>query len=326
MAAGFLLVGTAFAQTCTVATDCPPTNNRCLLNACVNSQCVQQQRSCDDNNACTADRCDPNIGCINTPIVCDDHNACTADSCDPVRGCVFTPIVCDDKNPCTNDSCDPATGKCIFTPITCDDFNSCTVDYCDVSSGACIHKPTDAMCQPFQVRYAANLGSFSSVDAAINLTNTNASGGNICANVYTFSPDEQEISCCSCLITPNALATLSVKNDLLGNTLTPAIPGSVVVKLIASAPANGTTCNAATAGTNGAVPLVAGLAAWGTTAHATSVGGAPSAITETPFTPATLSASEQSRITGLCSFIQSNGSGYGICKSCRSGALGATAK
>ena len=40
--------------------------------------------SCDDNNPCTVDTCDPVLGCIYTPANCDDGNACTADSCSPV--------------------------------------------------------------------------------------------------------------------------------------------------------------------------------------------------------------------------------------------------
>src|SRR5579871_371750 len=174
----------------------------------------------------------------------------------------------------------------------------------------------------FQVRYAANVGPTSNVDSFVNITNTNASGGNICVNVYTFSPDEQEISCCACLVTPNGLVSLSAKSDLISNTLTPAIPNSIVVKLIATAPLAGNTCNASST----ANPTVPGLAAWGTAAHAQTVGGIPSLITETSFTPATLSGAEQTRVTSLCGFIQSNGSGYGICKSCRPGALGAAQK
>ena len=51
---------------------------------------------------------------------------------------------------------------------------------------------------PFQVRYASNLAIG---DSVVNITNTGASStvafptqnGNICANVYVFSPDEQLI-------------------------------------------------------------------------------------------------------------------------------------
>ena len=137
----------------------------------------------------------------------------------------------------------------------------------------------------FLVKYAANL---SVADSVFNLTNTGASStvplpiqnGNICVNAYTFSPDEQLISCCSCLVTPDGLASLSANNDLVANTLTPGRPTSIVVKLLATSgdpSAVGTPCNASTAGspTN---PLSRGLAAWGTTIHALPV---------TPLTPAT---------------------------------------
>ena len=48
--------------------------------------------------------------------------------------------------------------------------------------------------------------------------------------------------------------------------------------------------------------------------------------TETPFIPATLSSAELFRMTALCGFIQANGSGYGVCRSCRNGGLGASKK
>ncbi len=170
---------------------------------------------------------------------------------------------------------------------------------------------------PFQVKYIGNLGAG---DSVVNITNTGATGANICVNVYTFSPDEQEISCCSCLVTPNGLVSLSAKQDLINNTLTPAVPGSIVVKLLATP---GPTCNAGTAFT--LADQAQGLAAWGTTLHIPPFAVANS-VTETAFTPSTLSATELGRITSLCSFIQSNGSGFGICRSCRSGALGGAKK
>jgi hypothetical protein len=172
---------------------------------------------------------------------------------------------------------------------------------------------------PFQVRYASNLNIG---DSVVNITNTGANNGaNICVHVYTFSPDEQLISCCSCSVTPNALVSLSAQRDLISNTLTPAVPTSIVIKLLASAQSGG--CNAATPGAQ-----VNGLAAWGTTLHviapvAPTDAAVAARVTETPFTPATLSASELARITSFCGFIQANGSGFGICKSCRLGGLGA---
>jgi hypothetical protein len=174
--------------------------------------------------------------------------------------------------------------------------------------------PSDA----FLVRYAANLNVG---DSVINITNAgtqNAAGAltNICANVYAFSPDEQLISCCSCTVTPNALVSLSAVSDLISNTLTPARPNSIVVKLIATA---GTACNASN------VPvasLAAGLTAWGTTLHAGAVAGT-FAVTETQFAEKGLSAAELARLTSFCGFIQANGSGFGICRSCRLGGQGA---
>jgi hypothetical protein len=171
---------------------------------------------------------------------------------------------------------------------------------------------------PFQVKYASNLNLVG--DSVFNITNSGASGGNICVNVYTFSPDEQEVSCCSCNVTPNALVSLSAKTDLVSNTLTPAVPTSIVVKLVATF---GGSCNAASAGT-GASALTPGMAAWGTTLH--RLPNETVALTETAFTPATLSSAELTRITALCGFIQSNGSGFGICRSCRLGGLGAVAQ
>jgi len=193
--------------------------------------------------------------------------------------------------------------------------------------------PPTSMCNPstlifgnggyadtFQVKYMSNLNVG---DSYVNMTNAGTSSttsfptqnGNICANVFTFSPDEQLVSCCSCLVTPDALISLSAKNDLINNTLTPGVPTSVVVKLVAS--------SASAPGV-----LVPGLSAWGTTLHAVpAAGSAPAGTygtTETSFTRGSLSAAELARITTLCGFIQSNGSGFGICRSCRFGGLAAT--
>ena len=178
--------------------------------------------------------------------------------------------------------------------------------------------PTSAQDASFQVRYASNLNIG---DSVINISNSGANGGNICANVYTFSPDEQLISCCSCNVTPNALVSLSANDDLVSNTLTPAHPTSIVIKILGTLG----TCNAASAASP-ASTIVPGLVAWGTTLHSTSAVAGGVFGTETPFTPATLSSGELTRITSFCGFIQANGSGFGICRSCRLGGLGAVAK
>ena len=195
-------------------------------------------------------------------------------------------------------------------------------------SMAAFAQPNVTVDSPFQVRYASNLGVG---DSVINITNSGARGaglnagttasttGALCVNVYAFSPDEQMISCCSCPVTPNGLVSLSAQNDLISNTLTPAVPTAIVVKLIASTPVGG-SC-AGSAANPGA--LSSGLLAWGTTVHAGATAGSAAAITETPFQPASLSQGEFNRVTQLCTFINATGSGFGVCRSCRLGGLGA---
>jgi Ice-binding-like len=232
----------------------------------------------------------------------------------------------------------------------------------------------------YQIRYASNLNIG---DSVVNLTNTGtltnpgalSTSGNICVNVYTFDASEELVSCCSCLVTPNGLNSLSVKQDLVSNTLTPGVPSSVVIKLLATIPlglgpdGTGGTCNPSSPAVSNLLP--SGMKAWGTTLHAlpttpvtyglsetpfesadlglnglTAVSTAPNAgllissnpvlgtatVTVTPggqtivtFTNA-LGSAELTKLTTFCGFIQANGSGFGICKSCRTGGLGAAQK
>jgi hypothetical protein len=175
----------------------------------------------------------------------------------------------------------------------------------------------------FQVKYAANLNIG---DSFVDITNTGATvvagtSQNICANIYTFDPAEEMISCCSCVVTPNGLQSLSVLKSLISNPLTPAVPTSVVIKILATADA---TCSASFGSSAGH-----GLLAWGTTLHQNTSGiavppAATYSMTETAFSPATLSGPELEHLYSTCGFIQSNGSGFGICKGCAAGGLGAS--
>jgi len=193
---------------------------------------------------------------------------------------------------------------------------------------------------PFQVRYASNL---TAGDSVVNITNTGANGnnlfgpgfgtpaGNICINVYAFSPDEQLVSCCSCLVTPNGLVHLTANDDLVSNTLTGIRPNSIVVKLVSTGAGKdftGASCanSAALAGAD-SFPLAGGALAWGTTLHSASSTDPPPAgssftITETPFLPAMLSKDELASIRNRCANIIGNGSTFGQCRSCRLGGLG----
>ncbi|MBY0508283.1 MAG: hypothetical protein K2X03_30505 [Bryobacteraceae bacterium] len=180
---------------------------------------------------------------------------------------------------------------------------------------------------PFLVSYFPNLNV---ADSVINLTNPGSDGaglaagttaattGAICANVYAFSPDEQMVSCCSCPVTPNGLVSLSVQRDLISNTLTPAVPTSIVVKLVASPPVAGSCQGSAAA----LATFSRSITAWGTKVHAGATPGTL-ATTEVPFSGGQLSPGEADRLRQLCNFIGSNGSGFGVCRSCRLGGLGA---
>ena len=184
---------------------------------------------------------------------------------------------------------------------------------------------------PYQVRYASNL---TIGDSVVNITNTGANGaglgfgtsaavtGAICVNVYVYDPSEEVVSCCSCPVTPNGLVSLSAKGDLIINPLTRGTPTSIVIKLLATAPVGGSCNNSALLA--GTPTLVPGMAAWGTTLHAnTSAAAGTYSVTETAFTPSTLSAGELARLAYGCGVVANVGSGFGVCNSCRLGGLGA---
>lgn len=187
---------------------------------------------------------------------------------------------------------------------------------------------------PFQVKYAANLNIGESY---FDLANTGANGasllgpgfggasGNICANVYAFDAGEELISCCSCLITPDQTVNLGANRDLTVKTLTGVTPTSITVKLLstlAGGDGTGTSCTNSAATVTSAT-LAYGLSAWGTTLHAMPTASRYD-TTETPFIGSGLSPGELASIGARCSSILGNGSGFGICNSCRAGALGAT--
>jgi len=171
----------------------------------------------------------------------------------------------------------------------------------------------------FQVRYASNLNQG---DSVINITNSGSthapgSGGNLCVNVYAFDPSEEMVSCCACQVTPNALVSLSVQGDLISNTLSPSTPTAVVVKLVSSLPSGSGQCNPGVI-----YDVASGMRAWGTTLHA--LPGTPTTygVTESGFLSGGLNELELDHLISFCGFIQANGSGFGICKSCRAGGLG----
>ncbi len=136
------------------------TGDYCHLGECTTKGVL----NCNDNNPCTDDACQGDVGCVFTPnaapcddgsvctqgdacvagsckggavLSCDDDNVCTDDLCDFATGCKHfnNSVICNDANACTaNEFC--ADGICGGgVPVVCDDEKLCTDDSCDPDSG-----------------------------------------------------------------------------------------------------------------------------------------------------------------------------------------------
>jgi len=166
----------------------------------------------------------------------------------------------------------------------------------------------------FQVHDATNLPLG---DPKITITNSGAtSNATLCANVYGFATTPGQLtSCCSCLVAPNALRSLSVwLNVLLDSPPVSPTPSALTVKLLASvATGNPLACNPATVGTGANVPA-AGLLAWMTEPEPSGFFNSPPEVVKTQFAPATLSAAELSSITAQCTAL--HGGSPHACSSC----------
>ena len=148
---------------------------------CTDGQCVGKIVSCDDDNPCTQDSCDPATGCNYSNVdgsQCSDGDACTwSDTCAGGQ-CGGIAVVCDDGNVCTNDFCDTAKGECVYEALSgsCDDGDACT-DGDECSAGECVGKdlkcgcttvddcPGEGPTNPCLGKYACE-NSFCVVDAA----------------------------------------------------------------------------------------------------------------------------------------------------------------
>jgi hypothetical protein len=198
-----------------------------------------------------------------------------------------------------------------------------------------------------------NDGARGSVGTGAAATAATVNTGTLCANVYVFAADEEFVSCCSCPVTPDGLVSLSAQKDLIANTVqnTNLLGGAtaIVVKLLATVPTgisfgSAGTCTGSAFLTPASTAVAAqivlsnGMVAWGTNLHTnTSSGTTPSpyGLTETAFVPASIdtsftASSELQRLGQLCSQYTATGvqgigqgSGTGICASCRLGGLGA---
>ena len=118
--------------------------NPCTLDICAGGSCSHppgnDNATCDDGDACTMD--DTCLGglCIGGASSCDDNNPCTEDSCDPDLGCDYIPVLngtlCQSPGAWT---CQDGQCSCVNT---CDDME-CGDDGCGGSCGTC---PADDLC------------------------------------------------------------------------------------------------------------------------------------------------------------------------------------
>lgn len=97
---------------------CQPTKTKDIAEGCQN-----KPLPCVPRKACETATTHAKLGCTYAADTCDDNNACAVDSCDPDAG---TPT----GGGCAHKALDPA--------VDCDDAKPCTLDKCDTKTG-CIH-------------------------------------------------------------------------------------------------------------------------------------------------------------------------------------------
>jgi hypothetical protein len=153
-----------------------------------------------------------------------------------------------------------------------------------------------------KVDYFANANTAGAPDATVRLTNPGTGAGNVCASIFVFDPKQEMSECCSCLLTPDGLRTLSVNTDLTANPLTGKILNTGLIKIVSTVPIGG-ACPLPTRFT----PTPA-VRSW-----ATHIQNSNFTITETASQDATLSSNEVTRLQAQCFAISLDGSGSGQC-------------
>ncbi len=153
-----------------------------------------------------------------------------------------------------------------------------------------------------KVDYFANANTGGAPDGTLRITNPGTNGGNIYAAIYVFDPQQELTECCTCILTPDGLRTLSVNSDLTANPLTGVTLTTGLIKIVSSTGPSASKL----------FPTPA-IRSW-----TTHIQNSNFSETETASQDATLSATEQTRLNSQCSAIQLDGSGHGIC-SCGTG-------
>jgi hypothetical protein len=160
-----------------------------------------------------------------------------------------------------------------------------------------------AQADTLKVDYFANANTAGAPDGTFRVDNPGTYvNGNICASIFVFDPYQELSECCSCLVTPDGLRTLSVNGDLTDNPLTGVVLNTGLIKVVSTVPVAG-VCPLPTA-----VNPVAAIRSW-----TTHIQNGNFAETETPSQDATLSSGEIRRLAQQCYAVKLIGSGKGVC-------------
>jgi hypothetical protein len=165
-------------------------------------------------------------------------------------------------------------------------------------------EPADTL----KVDYFANANTAGAPDATLRLTNVGTSGGNICADIFVYDSSQELSECCSCLITPNGLLTLSVNKALTANPLTGVTLNTGTISVVSAR----TTAGACPLPTTAIAPTP-GVRSW-----ATHIQNSNFTITEGASQDSTLSNGELAVLQNDCYAVNLIGSGKGQC-SCSPG-------
>jgi hypothetical protein len=127
-------------------------------------------------------------------VDCGDDDACTADVCDPATGECSNILVieCDDDNVCTENLCNPANQMCEYPPVPSRPRVSCDFDG---SAGLCVDGECQAACEVHDpcVERDCYVGACSPEDGECEYTLVEVgtpcgSGGHCCPDGRCFAP------------------------------------------------------------------------------------------------------------------------------------------
>lgn len=155
------------------------------------------------------------------------------------------------------------------------------------------------------VSYFSSANTPGAPDGTLRISPTMITNGSICALVYVFAADQQLSECCGCAVSENGLLVLSLDSNLTANPLTGSFVQSGVVKVVPVDMRSDVNCDPSTGDPN------YGVQAWGT--HIGPVGPNAWSVTESTASHSPLMTDDIQAMQSQCGFIQSNGSGSGIC-------------